>query len=178
MLPVGNVLLYNQCGAIDPSRPFAVFGPQPAMGSYFMIGSRELFDQKAGTAVVQIEWQNLPPTFDFADYYSGYGVPIDVPSFKMAASYSQKGLWHPLPLSNNSLFQKATGTNDWVSRFEWGPLELAGADDFLRLELTEPSFGFGANLYAMATAEAVLKRRSPPNPPFTPIASGISVFLG
>jgi len=143
---------------------------QPAAGAYFLVESPEFQDPKGDELVLQIRWNSLPASFDFAKYYGAYGVPIDATSFRLAAFSKEGGQWNPLSLRDPSLFQRTD--EGWTSRLEWS----SPAADAFKLELIAPAFGFGASLYASVLSEAVLKGTTVPNPPLTPVAAGISVF--
>jgi hypothetical protein len=169
MTPVSSLVLSNPFGRIQAGQPFAPFGMQPALGAFFLIES-PAFQQPQGELVLNIAWNSLPASFDFAKYYGAYGVPIDASSFQVGASYRDKGPWRPLALRDPSLFRKTA--NGWTSQFAW----RAPATDTFKLELTAPAFGFGASLYAQVLAEAALKGTAIPNPPLTPVTSAISVF--
>lgn len=170
MIPVTSFALFNTLGRIDPSRPFALLGMQPPAGAYFQIESPEFQNPKGSELVLQIQWNSLPASFDFAKYYGAYGVPIDASSFRLAASSKEGGQWHPLTLRDPALFRRTD--EGWTSRLEW----RAPAADAFKLELIAPTFGFGAALYVNVLSEAALKGTPIPNPPLTPVAAGISVF--
>lgn len=170
MIPVTSFALFNAMDRLDPSRPFALFGMQPAAGAYFQVESLEFQDPKGDDLVLQIRWNSLPASFDFTKYYEAYGLSIDASSFRLAAFSKVGGQWNPLSLRDPALFQKTD--EGWMSRLEWN----ASAADAFKLELSAPAFGFGASLYASVLSEAVLKGTMVPNPPLTPVAAGISVF--
>jgi hypothetical protein len=199
MPPVTGVVLYNQYGLLDLSRPFQPFGVQPTQGSYVLVGSPEFLIQRPESVRLRIEWENLPSSFDFARYYESYGVPVENSSFQVGASFLSGGQWHPLDLPDPSLFRTIPGDPSLVSEFVLEPPPASAApppevtgrlleydrnttDGFFRLELTAPAFGFGAALYANALSSVILKNASSgeklplPNAPLTPLASGISFF--
>lgn len=195
---ISNFSLCNQYGMLDPGRPFQPFGIQPERGSYLLVGSPEFLTQRPESVTLRINWQALPSTLDFARYYESYGIPIGNSSFRVSASFLHGAQWHPLNLPEPSLFREVEGRLSLVSEFVLEPLKYDQdtAERFLRLELTEPAFGFGAGLYANVLSSVVLKNAASavnalsapdalpgantpvPNPPFTPIAAGISIFLG
>jgi hypothetical protein len=69
-----SVTILNDTGPVDSSKPFALFGAQPALGSAALIGSNELCYKNIKTGmdpegndtgiVVHIEWDKLGPVSD------------------------------------------------------------------------------------------------------------------
>ncbi|HEX5038033.1 MAG TPA: contractile injection system tape measure protein [bacterium] len=162
------------------------------------MGSPSFLSLSPESVTVRIDWENLPSSFEFADYYAGYGVPVENASYQVAASVLSAGRWIPLSLPDRSLFRREPESPCLVSEFTLTPPKQARkisesakplvydasvTEGFVRLELTAPDFGFGAARYAQAVSETVLKNaadresRPMPNPPLTPLAKGISVFL-
>ncbi len=65
-----DVLLENDHGRLDPSKPFLPFGPQPRAGSSFYIGAEEALAKRVDSAVLNIEWAGVPA--NLATHYSAY----------------------------------------------------------------------------------------------------------
>lgn len=176
--------LYNQYGQIDASKPFQPLGVQPEKGSYLLIGSNELFIKNLSEIDVTINWQALPSTGDFGSYYAAYDLnpAITNDSFTMNASFLNNGTWgSPSAMTSQfSLFNTGTPGSTTLqssSTFQLKPLDntltclsIKPADlntpllynqntsaGFIRLELTAPSYGFGASLYSNALSATVLK---------------------
>ncbi|TWJ02458.1 baseplate J-like protein [Mucilaginibacter frigoritolerans] len=59
---VKNLILQNNDGKIDTSKPFKVFGDFPDSGSSFIIGSKEVFQKELTSLTVNFEWQQKPST--------------------------------------------------------------------------------------------------------------------
>ncbi len=55
-----NVKVETSFGAIDPSKPFFPFGPQPKKGDYLEIGHREAASKNLTSMEVALEWKTLP----------------------------------------------------------------------------------------------------------------------
>jgi hypothetical protein len=66
--------LESDAGALDPKKTFLPFGPQPAAGSRFMIGSQEVLAKKLSEVKLDVQWQGVPG--DLKAHYDGYGVNI------------------------------------------------------------------------------------------------------
>ncbi len=55
-----NLQVETSFGAIDPSKPFFPFGPQPKKGDYLEIGNREAASKNLTSIEVALEWKTLP----------------------------------------------------------------------------------------------------------------------
>ncbi|MGZ5191706.1 MAG: hypothetical protein ACXWCZ_11880, partial [Flavisolibacter sp.] len=55
-----NLLLSNDAGVLDASKPFMPFGPHPNKDAAFVIGNKEIFSKKNVDVKVNIEWANHP----------------------------------------------------------------------------------------------------------------------
>jgi hypothetical protein len=60
-----NLLLSNDFGVLDASKPFMPFGSQPKKDTGFVIGHKEIFSKKNAAVKLNIEWADLPA--DVAD---------------------------------------------------------------------------------------------------------------
>jgi Baseplate J-like protein len=219
------IQLAGPTGPLALGKPFAPLGYAPPAGAALLVACPEALEKKLTRLTLQLTWQNLPapPLYpdDIGTYYAGYelGLPQDVcpdeqkitrSSFKVALSYRLGGAWQPLtdktqplPLFG-SLTETAFGLDGSrghalptpagaaAAPFKWQPLP---PDGVLQIQLVEPSYGFGAALYPIATAE--LARRNldyvidrikntksditslpPPatlHPPLTPLATDLTV---
>jgi hypothetical protein len=225
-----NIVLYNQYGQIDYSKPFAPLGVQPDRGAYLLIGSKEMFIKKLSEIDIAIDWQTIPPTGNFADYYTGYDTTpaITNDSFRLAASIRNNNTWVvPDGLQNNfNLYQdRATAKNSLngsstfllvklgddiqCATIDPASMELPLKIDqntpggYIKFELSNPAFGFGAGIYSNVLSTTILKNSqaqmeqypqgilkliegtkeivtkpslSPlPNQPYTPVAQAIRI---
>jgi baseplate J-like protein len=59
---VQNLVLQNDDGKIDPSKPFKPFGQFPESGASFIIGSKEVFIKTLTKLSIAIGWQGTTPT--------------------------------------------------------------------------------------------------------------------
>ena len=57
---VKDVLLQNDEGSLDPSKPFTPFGTQPRVGSSFIIGSNEIMQKQLKHLQLVIDWDKVP----------------------------------------------------------------------------------------------------------------------
>ncbi|GAB3408066.1 hypothetical protein NX774_21325 [Massilia agilis] len=123
---LSQLSLANDVSPLPDTGAAEMFGPVPALGNCFYVGSREVFAKPVETLGVTIHWDNLPA--DFADYYQDYNTylmsrPAPVQTFDNTAFRGQWSLllaqgWEPLlptapppvedSLAPTCLFQQAT----------------------------------------------------------------------
>ncbi len=75
-----DLKIATSSGAVDPRKPFPVFGGTPVVGSFFEFSNPELFAKQitSGTLSIDLTWYGLPQnTTGFAGYYRGYVVGLD-----------------------------------------------------------------------------------------------------
>jgi len=57
---VKNLIVQNELGRLDPSKPFLPFGGTPHIGSALIIGNKEVFQKKLASSLsINIEWDGL-----------------------------------------------------------------------------------------------------------------------
>src|SRR5262245_59079101 len=66
-----SLTLENDLGGLNPKKAFQPFGPQPVVGSRFLIGSAEALSKRLTGLKVRLEWQGAPA--DLATHYANYG---------------------------------------------------------------------------------------------------------
>ncbi|MDZ7589259.1 MAG: hypothetical protein U5L05_00920 [Rubrivivax sp.] len=92
-----RVVLHNNLGRLDPSKPFNPFGPLPVLGSYVLLGSPEISRKRLTALSLQLQWGGLPTdNAGFAAHYAGYPQAVDNRSFRVALSVLRDGQWQPL----------------------------------------------------------------------------------
>ncbi|TMM58011.1 hypothetical protein FEE95_00875 [Maribacter algarum] len=57
---IKNLELYNDTSPLDPSKPFHPWGPEPTVGSSFIIGSDEIFYKKGANIQLNFKWKDYP----------------------------------------------------------------------------------------------------------------------
>lgn len=65
-----ELILENDQGKLDASKPFTPFGATPRKGANFYIGSQEAFTKTLKSFNINFRWQNLPS--NFSGYYQGF----------------------------------------------------------------------------------------------------------
>jgi len=201
---VKDILLYNNQGQLDPSKPFMPFGPLPGDNSYLVFGNYELAGKRLTELQLNLEWGELPSTFGgFVNYYQGYANPMANEQFTATFSALSDGYWQPKqpdpnktvglfnsdeetgqPLASRSLavniLEHAKPIYTSVKRSDYR-YELASRNGFYRLNLSGPQGRFGHSEYPMLLSSILsqnAKRKKPlpqPNPPYTPLLNGIGL---
>ncbi len=65
-----DIVVQNDTSILDNSKEIQPFTQRPYVGSYFYLGSKEIFQKKLDLLGVQMEWADKP---DFATHYVNYG---------------------------------------------------------------------------------------------------------
>jgi hypothetical protein len=92
---IRTLILENDLGRLDPAKPFYPFGPQPKVGSSFLVGSHEVFQKPLSMLQVDLVWADLPSDV-WATHYSGYGDGISNSIFTGDLSLLKDGGWELL----------------------------------------------------------------------------------
>lgn len=89
-----DVTVANQLGRLDPARPFQPFGPLPDVGSYLVIGAREMACKPVEALDIRLQWSGLPPgPGGFGRHYEGYARRITNDSFTGSVALLRGGVW-------------------------------------------------------------------------------------
>ncbi|GAB3255508.1 hypothetical protein [Chitinimonas naiadis] len=199
-----DLVLYNQLGRLDPSKPFNPFGPAPAANAYLLWGSAELATKPLKSLRLQLRWGGLPTVAGgFAVHYEGYPGSWSNDAFRVRTQMLLDGEWQsgggeqlPLfrqrardrrPLPNNSLQVPAADLRRLhrpIPPLRAGQpfqFDLHSRNGFFRFELCEPADAFGHALYPKLLTEVLTRnaRRKQPDPlphePYTPLVESLSV---
>ncbi|MCP3669620.1 MAG: hypothetical protein GY814_04175 [Gammaproteobacteria bacterium] len=195
---IKTLVLENDNGLLDPSKPFQPFAQNPKVKSRFFVGSREIFQKGVTRLSLDIEWSDLNMgddangNIDFKTYYSAYfetGDPVIVNAdFTVDLTLLEDAEWKPSGnCIDNYLFKTFScgdGTNQLLTR-------KPGLSDFKRIDtsLTQGFMALSLNheffhdLYPRVLTEAAIELAGPaaspaiklPNPPYTPVINGFSV---
>ena len=170
---VRDVLVYNQVGRLDPSKPFQPFGPMPELGGYLVLGSAELASKPLRALQVRLGWANLPRLEGgFPEQYAGYPGNWAAEAFQVQLSILKDGQWQggepgqglPLALfapvpgqrrvaASIGLTLDATDLRRYyrpsASASSGLPFDysLRSRNGFFRFELSGPAQAFGHALY-------------------------------
>jgi len=109
---IKNLIIQNDGGLLDTTKPMAIFGNQPHLGSKFHIGSWEIFQKKLDNITIKHQWIDLPTTTKgFKHYYKKYSPKNgrQNKSFGVNVEVLDKKEWSNLSNSPYLLFRNAEG---------------------------------------------------------------------
>ncbi len=178
-----NLLVYNELGRIDNSKPFMPFGINTERGTWFAIGNYEMAIKNTNLVDVKIKWKQLPDDPQgLKGYYKDYKADIDNTSFKIKPRYLSDYVWKKI-VNNNSYFLFATNSmpNDapipdmsLIDRSKWEnilidkmlPIDLdedrydysiKSNAGFINFTLEEPAIGFGEKHYRHLFSDMMIR---------------------
>ncbi|WP_417591685.1 hypothetical protein [Owenweeksia hongkongensis] len=169
-----NLAIYNNIGKMTPGKPFDLFGPIAAKGSYLMIGKPELSMKNIQELTVQLDWANIPKEYGGLEtYYDGYPDGIMNDSFQINTEVLKDKSWIPLNYKQSLFETENVRTPEGYPSVKLKPqskINFTGVPEFrypqteekmggeinytinskagfYRFELTHPENGFGHNSY-------------------------------
>ena len=182
-----NLLLSNDFGVLDASKPFMPFGTRPTAGSRFVIGNKEILSKKNAAVKLNLEWKDLPA--DRADLrFIGTGIYPNI-----IINNLEEGIWKVLDpykeifenqgtsgvKSTRQLSLSESSFNDSLVNYtdEYNGYDISSNKGFVALQLTQ-SFGHKEYLAAL-TAFLVAQANNPddtiapPVEPYLPVLQSI-----
>lgn len=162
--------LYSDVGEMDSSQPFYPFGTVGEKGSWFIFGSEELSIKKILNVSLKGTWNKLPDG-GFTAVYKDYALsqPVTNGSFKASCEWQENSRWNVCRNSPVQLFSTdALGNIKEDAEFhldiaDFAPLAVGNtfgynkkAKGFYRIRLSEPSIGFGMDVYRRQFAEVMV----------------------
>ncbi|KQV85606.1 baseplate J/gp47 family protein [Rhizobacter sp. Root1221] len=199
---LGNVLMQNNLGPLDPSKPFMPFGPLPTTASYCIFGADEISRKNVTHLAVNVEWSGLPVgEGGFGSYYASYDPHLRNSSFTAHAGILRDGQWHMAGTPGSvRLFDTADAAGRLRTNARWvfseaalrsqgrandapQDFKLGARNGFYRIQLNHPAIAFGHQAYPnllteVVSANATRRRRRPrplPNTPYTPLIERLSL---
>jgi len=139
---VKDLMLSNDNGSIDASRPFKPFGDFPENGAGFYIGSKEVFQKNLTVLEINTSWKT----------------PASGPSVSGTAKYLRQSAWHNLSMSSTSTKKTInfSGGNTFTpTAIDFGKNEQllpTTVEGFLRLQLVESQYSLSNHLIRVSTA--------------------------
>jgi hypothetical protein len=131
---VTAVTLESDAGSLDPKKAFLPFGPQPAIGSRFVIGCEEALSKSLSRLDLTLQWKGAPVSL--SSHYSGYTPLVgNNDQFSVSAAFKDRASEHT---STEGLFDSTNATLTKVIRL------LSSADT------PAPLFRLGPYVYALA----------------------------
>ncbi|MEP7236206.1 MAG: baseplate J/gp47 family protein [Ferruginibacter sp.] len=165
-----NLLLLNDFGVLDASKPFMPFGGMPKKDAGFVIGSKEIISKKNTAVELNIEWAELPDAASKIKYEinsSGTGTPSCTPQMLSGGKWISHTDDNDIA-SSTALF---SGITQQVQLFspgqqipdsvvtdyadEYGELGSSSVNGFIRLTLAS---SFGHSEYIRDFAKYVVER--------------------
>ena len=180
-----DINLFNHLGAIDFSNPFPLLGPMPTVGSYFVVGSTELFSKDLDDLNIAIEYQPLGlDGGTFISHYEAYQKNIEAKSFTVSLTGLSNFQFKPenrVEAQKFSLFnaepvdgilEKITFDQIDFSKLQIQPnynlsegvtqqFNSEKQTGFLKFTLSNPPMGFGFDLYSKIFVSAVTENAKP-----------------
>lgn len=128
-----DLMLFNNVGRIDPSKPFQPFGPLPTLSSYFAFGSYEMAQKQLTKLTLNLDWADLPTCFaGFAAHYGDYERIQGGDDFRGDLSALQDAVWQPQRQQERRVVPlfEATGPTDKLKAAH--SIAMRGVLDFFR----------------------------------------------
>ena len=162
--------LYSDVGEMESSQPFYPFGTVGEKGSWFIFGSEELSVKKVQNVSLKGTWNKLPDG-GYTALYKDYTLPQPVinSSFKATCEWQENSRWNVCRNSPVQVFDTdASGKIKEDVEFyfdiaDFAPLVVGSsfgynkkAKGFYRVRLSEPSIGFGMDIYRQQFAEVMV----------------------
>lgn len=180
---ITNLLVYNELGRIDNSKPFQPFGLNTEKGGWFALGNYEMAIRPSLSMNVRIQWGQLPEEeYGLEEYYRGYESDIDNTSFRIRPRILTDYIWHSSQLPSYYLF--ATNTSNpsmppapdllLIREVCWQNIpvdkmtpavlpedlyeySIQSKTGFVSFMLEEPAIGFGEKRYRYIFTERMLR---------------------
>lgn len=199
---VSNILVYNELGKIDNSKPFCPFGINTEKGTWFIIGNYETNIKKTKTLYLNFSWEQLPDNpLGLVGHYSEYQNHITNHSYEISANYLSDFRWKPTRgINQYSLFssEKRKADTKLYDESRIGPIDvekmpiislseeeyeysLQSRNGFLNFTLVSPDMGFGETVYRRVFTEQIMKsarrKQKYPSiePPLQPLLKRITI---
>lgn len=179
---VTNLLVYNELGRIDNSKPFLPFGLNTEKGAWFAIGNYEMAIKQAQMVDLKMTWKQLPEDVrGLEGYYEGYGADINNRSFKIHPRYLSDYTWRMISATTPYyLFATQTGSGDGpapnmplTDENKWRDIpidkmpptrlkeeeyeySIQSKTGFVSFMLEEPAMGFGEKRYRRLFTEMMI----------------------
>lgn len=181
---INNMLVYNELGKVDNSRPFLPFGINTERGAWFAVGNYEMALKNISWVDINIHWGQLPDCkHGLQEYYSGYRKNLHNGSFRLQAKYLVDYNWkdtanpesfylfstdttrsdgspfpdHPLSMETQLTRirpNKMDKINIGEDKYDYNILTKSG---FLSFVLERPDIGFGEKYYRQLFSDLMIK---------------------
>ncbi len=134
---VTSLALESDAGSLDPKKAFLPFGPQPVVGSRFLVGSAEVFAKNLSKVELHLQWQGAPSNFHA--WYAGYKRVASVDNGWFTAEVSLRDGAGRKPDEVRALFDPRTSAGETTLTLTPGgaPAPPAAKPGFLALSLKQ-----------------------------------------
>lgn len=192
-----NLLVYNNLGKVDCSKPFHPFGNNTEKGTWMAIGSYEMAIKNTQSIDLKIRWGQLPADAGgFRSYYAGYGCDVDNTSFRVQAKYLSGYKWRAdkeyslfgtlpdAPLCEETVLPGINTSKMPAVRFQEEQYEytINTRAGMVALQLCAPEMGFGEKQHRSVFSDSILEKAlhkkrkvNIPNPPFYPVIEKLTL---
>jgi len=139
---VKDLVLSNDNGSIDASKPFKPFGDFPEYGAGFYIGNKEIFQKNLSTLEINTDWKT----------------PAGGPALSSVANYLRQSAWGNFNISTGSIADTITfsGGNSFIpTAIDLGKNEKLNAtslEGFLRIQLNDGQYSLANHLINISNA--------------------------
>jgi hypothetical protein len=150
-----DLVLSTPNGAVDPSKPYALFGSPPVQYGGIEITAPELFAKRLDRLTLALDWYGLPRTATgFEGYYQGYVVDLegktvlpgapplfDNTTFLTTIDVVDPGLWTIAPPKDDApVYLFRTAIDDPVPVADIPVLDATGFDALVVEPATPPAY--------------------------------------
>jgi Baseplate J-like protein len=184
-----NLLLSNDFGVLDASKPFMPFGTTPTAGSRLVIGNKEIMSKKNAEMKLNLEWKGLPENNAYVCYAPYYYPNISINDL-------DGGIWKIIS-GTNAIFENGGGStvkstkeisfaqNSFANSIvnfqdEYQPYDINSSKGFVALQLTQ---SFGHKEYLARLTDYLVRKANNvasdditlPVEPYTPVLQSVYV---
>ena len=183
-----NLLVSNDYGVLDASKPFMPFGNAPTAGSRLVIGNKEIMSKKNAVMKLNLEWKGL--TANRADVSFANLGGSDFPN--ISTNNLDEGIWKAI--SNDEIFDGGASDvkktrqltlllNSFVNSIveyedDYQPYDINSNKGFVALQLTE---SFGHKEYLVTLTDYLVRKANSvtadditlPVEPYTPMLQSV-----
>jgi hypothetical protein len=188
-----DVSIQNELSALDSAKPFDIFGPQPHIGSSFIIGSKEIFLKNSDASVqatLHFEWDKVDKLKSESN---------DWPNFvdkKVRVKFLQNGVWNTVNVSpDQTIFNHVHHNVDGIfyhvslaepvylflgefdNTFDFTantPYTINSRSGFMKIEFLGP-IDFGHGDFIKRFTSASLNKTTLPDQPYTPSVKSLTI---
>ncbi len=153
---IKNLLLQNEFGRLDPSKPFQPFGAVPKINDAFIIGSKEVFQKNlTGNLALMFDWDGGQSNSKV--YKTGTKIACQVLNFEPAPKSESFDLFDSKLIAQNISFPASKFGKTSLSGFDFSENQPFAVNDlygFIKVKLNND---FGHSIYTRHFTLAILE---------------------